>query len=133
MDEVAVKKVLVVDDDPSILALATFRLQKEAVHAYTAANGTDGLNMAKEYCPDVLVLDLMMPEMHGYTLIQEIRNDPHLSHVKILVTSAKSYSSDVVERTKRLGADRYLSKPYDLQEFWNTISELLEEERPLLT
>ncbi|HUQ50259.1 MAG TPA: response regulator, partial [Terriglobales bacterium] len=100
--------------------------QSEEVVTLLATNGTDALRIAREELPDVVVTDLMMDKMHGYTLIQEIRNDPTLSHVKILVTSAKTYSSDV-ERTKRLGADRYLSKPYDLQNFWNTISELLQE------
>ena len=120
------KKVLVVDDDPSILTIASNRLQSEAVQTLTAENGAVGLSMIREHRPDVVVLDLMMPKMHGYTLIQEIRNDPSLSHVRILVTSAKTYASDI-ERTRRLGADRYLSKPYDLQEFWDTISELLQE------
>jgi phosphoribosyl 1,2-cyclic phosphodiesterase len=120
------KKVLVVDDDPSILTISSNRLKAESVEVLTAANGADGLQIARENRPDVVVLDLMMPKMHGYTLIQEIRNDPTLSHVKILVTSAKTYSADV-ERTRRLGADRYLSKPFDLQEFWITISELLAE------
>jgi DNA-binding response OmpR family regulator len=126
------KKVLVVDDDPSILTLVSNRLQAESVQTLLADNGADGLHMAREHRPDVVVLDLMMPKMHGYTLIQEIRNDPTLSHVKILVTSAKTYASDV-ERTLRLGADRYLSKPYDLREFWKTIAELLEEKRPPFT
>jgi len=126
------KKVLVVDDDPAILTLASNRLQTESVQTLIADNGADGLHMAREHRPDVVVLDLMMPKMHGYTLIQEIRNDPTLSHVKILVTSSKTYASDV-ERTRRLGADRYLSKPYDLQEFWDTIAELLEEKRPPFT
>jgi phosphoribosyl 1,2-cyclic phosphodiesterase/ActR/RegA family two-component response regulator len=130
--EVVMKKVLVVDDDPSILAIASNRLKTESVETLIAANGADGLHMVREHHPDVVVLDLMMPKMHGYTLIQEIRNDPSLSHVKILVTSAKTYSSDV-ERTRRLGADRYLSKPYDLQEFWDTIAELLGENRPPFT
>ena len=112
------KKVLVVDDDPSILTIASNRLKAEFVETLTAADGTDGLQMAREHRPDVVVLDLMMPKMHGYTVIQEIRNDPNLSHVKILVTSSKTYSSDI-ERTRRLGADRYLSKPFNLQEFWD--------------
>ena len=118
------KKVLVVDDDPAALTIASSRLRSESVQTLTADNGTDGLRIVREHRPDVVVTDLMMTKMHGYTLIQEIRNDPSLSHVKILVTSAKTYSSDV-ERTRRLGADRYLSKPYDLQEFWETIAELL--------
>ena len=122
------KKVLVVDDDPAALTIASNRLQSESIQILMADNGTDGLRMVREHRPDVVVTDLMMTKMHGYTLIQEIRNDPNLSHVKILVTSAKTYSSDV-ERTRRLGADRYLSKPYDLQEFWETIAELLGEKR----
>src|SRR5271157_4093210 len=130
--EVVMRKVLVVDDDPSILTIASSRLQAESVQTLIADNGADGLHMVREHRPDVVVLDLMMPKMHGYTLIQEIRNDPNLSHVKILVTSAKTYSSDV-DRTRRLGADRYLNKPYDLQEFWDTIAELLEGKRPPFT
>lgn len=126
------KKVLVVDDDPAMLTLASNRLQRESVQTFIADNGADGLLIAREHHPDVVVLDLMMPKMHGYTFIQEIRNDPHMSHVKIMVTSAKSYSSDV-ERTLRMGADRFLSKPFDLQEFWDTIVELLEEKRPPFT
>ena len=84
------KNVLVVDDDPSVLTIASRRLEAEGVRTLTAANGADGLRMAKEHRPDLVVLDLMMPGMHGYTLIQEIRNDPQLSHVRILVTSAKT-------------------------------------------
>ncbi|MEO6781939.1 MAG: response regulator [Bradyrhizobium sp.] len=126
------KTVLVVDDDPSVLTIASKRLQAEGVRTLTANDGADGLRMVKEHRPDVVVLDLMMPRMHGYTLIQQIRNDPDLGHVRILVTSSKTYSSDI-ERTKRLGADRYLSKPYDLQEFWATIAELLGDAPPPFT
>ena len=126
------KTVLVVDDDPSVLTIASKRLQAEGVRTLTAHDGADGLRMVKEHRPDVVVLDLMMPRMHGYTLIQQIRNDPDLGHVRILVTSSKTYSSDI-ERTKRLGADRYLSKPYDLQEFWTTVAELLGETPPPFT
>lgn len=122
------KHVLIVDDDPSVLTVASKRLQAEGVGTLLADNGAEGLRMIQKHRPDVVVLDLMMPGMHGYTLIQEIRNDVTLEHVRILVTSAKTYSSDI-ERTRRLGADRYLSKPYDLREFWETIAELLGETR----
>lgn len=126
------KKVLVVDDDPAILTVATKRLQAESLEVLTATNGLDGLRIAREQRPDVIITDLMMAKMHGYTFIQEIRNDPALSHVKILVTSAKTYASDV-ERTRQLGADRYLSKPYDLKKFWETVAELLEDKQPSFT
>jgi phosphoribosyl 1,2-cyclic phosphodiesterase len=120
------KTVLIIDDDPAVLTVASRRLQTEGIETLTANNGADGLRLAKERRPHVIVLDLMMPKMHGYTLIQELRNDVSLSTVRILVTSSKTYSSDV-ERTRRLGADRYLSKPYGLPEFWNVVAELLSE------
>jgi phosphoribosyl 1,2-cyclic phosphodiesterase len=126
------KKVLLIDDNPAILSFMSKRLQAEAVEILTADNGVDGLRRVKEDQPNVVVLDLMMPKMHGYTLIQEIRADPNLSHIKILVISAKTYPADV-ERAMRLGADRYLSKPFDLQIFWDTIAELLGENSTLFT
>ncbi|MDZ4710129.1 MAG: response regulator [Saprospiraceae bacterium] len=126
------KKVILVDDNPAILTIMSKRLQAEAVETLTADNGADALRMTRENRPDVVVLDLMMPKMHGYTLIQEIRNDPDLSHVKIMVISAKTYAADV-DRSLRLGADRYLSKPFDLQVFWKTIAELLGGTPPPFT
>ena len=120
------KKVLLIDDNPAILTFMTKRLKSENVETLTADNGADGLQIAKEHHPDVVVLDLMMPKMHGYTLIQEIRNDTSLTNVKILVISAKTYAADL-ERTIKLGADRYLSKPFDLQVFWKAIADLLGE------
>ncbi|MBI3895107.1 MAG: response regulator, partial [Acidobacteria bacterium] len=122
------KKILIVDDDPSVLAIAKKRLEAEAVETLTASDGVEGLRLARENQPDLVILDLMMPKMHGYTVVQEIRNDPALRHIKILVTSAKTYSADV-ERALRLGADRYLHKPYNLQEFWEVVAELLGEQR----
>ncbi len=73
-----------------------------------------------------------MPKMHGYTVIQEIRKDPSLNHVKVIVSSAKTYSSDV-ETAMRLGADRFLSKPYSLDEFWQTIKDLTEQKQSRFT
>ena len=120
------KKILIVDDDASVLAIAKKRLATEAVETLTANDGAEGLRLAMENRPDLIILDLMMPKMHGYTVVQEIRNDPALRHIKILITSAKTYSSDI-ERALRLGADRYLNKPYNLQEFWDVVAELLGE------
>lgn len=120
------KKVLIVDDDPSILTIASKRLRAGGLQIWTANDGVEGLRLAHAHCPDLLVLDLMMPRMHGFSVIQEIRNDPKLRHVKILVTSAKVYSSDI-DRVLKMGADRYLGKPYNLEEFWETVTRLLGE------
>ena len=70
-------KVLLIDDNAAILTFMAARLKSENVETLTADNGADGLRIAREHYPDVVVLDLMMPKMHGYTLIQEIRNDTY--------------------------------------------------------
>ncbi|MCZ6490642.1 MAG: response regulator [Acidobacteria bacterium] len=125
-------KVLLVDDDPSVLAIATKRLEAEAVQILTATDGVEALRIIRESHPDVVVLDVMMPKMHGYTVIQEIRKDSSLSHVKVIVSSAKTYPADV-ETAMQLGADRFLSKPYSLDEFWKTIEELMGQRRSRFT
>jgi CheY-like chemotaxis protein len=84
------KTVLVIDDDPAALKIAATRIEAEGVRTLTANNGAEGLRIANEHIPDVIVLDLMMPGMHGYTVIQEIRNNASLNHVRILVSSAKT-------------------------------------------
>jgi phosphoribosyl 1,2-cyclic phosphodiesterase len=124
------KLVLVVDDDPSILKIASMRLRAEAVEVITARDGVEALRMIRDHRPALVVLDLMMPKVHGFSVLQEVRSDPSLRTTKILVTSAKGYSTDV-ERIQKLGADRYLHKPYDLQEFWEVVSELLGERKSL--
>src|SRR3989304_6158354 len=120
------KKVLIVDDDPSILAIASKRLQAEGLEIFTANDGEEGFRMARLHRPDLMVLDLMMPKMHGFAVIQAIRSDPELKPVKILVTSAKVYSSDI-DRVLKMGADSYLGKPYSLEELWETVTRLLGE------
>ena len=122
------KKVLIVDDDPSILKIASMRLRAEAVEVLTAGDGAEGLRMIRDHRPAVVILDLMMPKVHGFSVLQQVRSDPSLRTTKILITSAKGYAADV-ERIQKLGADRYLHKPYDLQELWEVVSELLGERK----
>jgi len=126
------KKVLIVDDDPSILKIASMRLRAEALEILTASDGAEGLRLIRDHRPAVVVLDLMMPKVHGFSVLQQVRSDPSLRATKILVTSAKGYASDV-ERVQKLGADRYLHKPYDLQELWEAVSELLGDRKAKFT
>jgi CheY-like chemotaxis protein len=127
-----VKKILVIDDDPSISTIASKRLQSEEIQTLTASDGAEGLRMVREARPDVVLLDLMMPKVHGFTVIREIRENPSLSNVKIVVTSAKSFSGDI-ETARRLGADRCLPKPCNLQELWQVVAELLGTRLPGFT
>ncbi len=117
-------KILIIDDDPLIRALAVKRLAADGHQVLTAADGEAGLQMAGSECPDVALVDLMMPKLHGFAVVEGIRRNPKLSRTRIVVCSAKSYPTDM-RLAKDAGADRYLVKPYDLEVLARTVAELL--------
>ena len=106
------KKVLVVDDDPAILTLASNRLRAEAVEVLTAGNGADGLHMAREHRPDVVVLDLMMPIVSGWEVLQERENDPELRQIPVIIVSATRAPEIATAVDKGICA--FLPKPFDI-------------------
>jgi YesN/AraC family two-component response regulator len=93
-------------------------------------NGNIGFELAKKNIPDLIITDLMMPEMTGEDLTKNIRATDHLSHIPILVLSAKSRTLDKIELYK-IGADNYLQKPFDMEELQVIVSNLLEQRRKL--
>jgi phosphoribosyl 1,2-cyclic phosphodiesterase len=117
------EKIIIVDDDPDIAKIAATRLRAAGYEVLTAGDGESGLRMIREHRPGVVVLDLMMPKMHGFAVCQEVRRDTSLSQVRVVITSAKSYPVDVA-KAKELGADVYLMKPYDLEELVETVRAL---------
>ncbi len=116
-------KVVVIDDDQDIVTVATKRLRAAGYEVKTASDGEAGLRLVIAERPSVVLLDLMMPKMHGFTVCQEIRKNASLDATRIIVCSAKSYPVDVA-KAKELGADVYLMKPYDLQELVDTLRVL---------
>lgn len=118
------KRILVVDDDAVMSQFVLLRLKEAGYDVAAAPDGEEGLRQARELKPDILVLDVAMPKMHGYAVCKALRADASLSGLKILVTSGKSYPVDI-KTAKKLGADRYLVKPYPMQELLAAIEELL--------
>ncbi len=119
------EKVVVVDDDAAIRRLAEIRLRAAGYHVFTAADGEAGLALIRAERPRVVLLDLMMPKMHGYAVCQEIRGDPALRHIQVVVTSAKSYPADQ-QKAREVGATAYLTKPYHPDKLVDMVRELLE-------
>src|SRR5512144_989136 len=107
-------RVVLIEDDADIRVVAEKALRGSGYELFSAGDGESGLQLIKEKRPDVVVLDLMMPRMHGFTVCQAVKSDPSLRHIPILVTSAKSYPVDVA-RARELSADYYLMKPYDMR------------------
>ncbi|HVN53772.1 MAG TPA: response regulator transcription factor [Anaerolineaceae bacterium] len=100
-------KILVIDDDPAMTELLKLILQAAASEVYTANSGKDGITLAHQYDPDVIILDLMMPEMDGWKVCKYIRD---FSNTPILILSALD-SPGMVARALDAGADDYLIKP----------------------
>lgn len=107
------KKVLVVDDEPSIVTLLTFNLEKEGYNVTSAADGQEGLDLALEHSYDFIILDVMLPSIDGIAITQKLRQEKN--DTPILILTAKD---DQVDRIigLEIGADDYLTKPFSPRE-----------------
>ena len=120
------KRVLVVDDDDDMRALMTMLLSG-SFEVSSAADGAAGLELAKRLRPDLVVLDLLMPKMHGFEVCRRIREDADLKATKVLISSSKSYQNDVRNAVDETGADDYIVKPFEVDEFKKRVGALLGE------
>ena len=116
-------KILLIEDDEVFRSLTAAVLEKEGHLVRTAVDGAEGLRLAAEEHFDAVVLDLMMPGMHGYEVIQCLRSAPATVRVPIVVSSAKIYESDR-RRAFSLGADRFVQKPVDPEKLVSVVSEI---------
>lgn len=118
-------RILVAEDNAEIRALVSSILGEEGHQVSVAQNGQQALDMMLDTQPDLLVLDIMMPQMDGYTVLKELKSAGIRDNMKILVLTAKTSESDWV-RGYKLGADAYITKPFDIDELTNQIEELLQ-------
>lgn len=105
------RTVLVVDDEPFICRSLTFVLRKENYHVLEARNGEEALAVIRQHKPDLVFLDVMMPKLNGFQVTQQVRSDPELDSVKIILLTAKGQESDR-EVGKTAGANDYMTKPF---------------------
>ena len=123
-------KILIIDDDPEFARLEEMALRSLGHEVLMTSDGRTGLEMARSERPDVVLLDLLMPGLHGFAVCYEIRNDPSLQAVRVLITSSKSYAADI-RKAKQLGAADYLVKPFEMTELLRIVDELLNPNEPL--
>jgi len=109
------KKILVVEDDAEMVELLCFNLKKAGFSIGTASNGIDALKKARSVSPDLILLDLMLPEMDGFAVCETLRNDPATASVPIIMLTALSSE---MARLNGLasGADDYIAKPFSTKE-----------------
>ena len=118
------KIVLVVDDDEEIVSFVEMSLKEAGYEVHTAINGKQGLDLVRSTHPDLVLLDLAMPVMHGYEVCHAIRADAEIKDTKIVVTSGKSYPVDI-KNAKDAGADHYMVKPYGISQLVDMVARVL--------
>jgi len=118
-------KILVVDDEPEAVELVEFNLKQAGFSVTTAADGAEALNKARSSPPDLVVLDLMLPEINGLEVCKMLRRDPATSNLPVIMLTAKAAEIDRVLGLE-LGADDYITKPFSPRELVLRIQKLLQ-------
>jgi two-component system phosphate regulon response regulator PhoB len=117
-------RILVVDDEPDIVALVSYHLAKTGYRVTTAASGTDALALARSERPTLVVLDLMLPGMSGYEVLEALRADEGTQGIAVLMLTARKEEPDRI-RGLSLGADDYITKPFSPQELVLRVAAIL--------
>ncbi len=125
------KRLLLIDDDPNLILLVRDYLEFRGYEVLTADNGKEALDLLSQNLPDMIVCDIMMPEMDGYALIENIRKNPRTSWIPVLFLSARGQSQDRIKGLN-LGADVYMVKPFEPEELVAQVESSLKQTNRLL-
>lgn len=109
------KKIVAIDDEADILEVIRYNLSRDGHQVFTSPNGRDGLGIIRKEKPDLVLLDLMLPEMDGFEICRRLKGDPLTSHIPIIMITARGDESDIVLGLG-LGADDYVIKPFSPKE-----------------
>jgi DNA-binding response OmpR family regulator len=118
-------KVLVVDDEPSILMPLEFLMRKSGYQVYIARNGTEAMENVDKERPNVVLLDIMMPDVDGYEVCRHIRQSEAMNGAKVIFMSAKTKDADI-KKGYDVGADLYIPKPFSTRFLMEKIKELTQ-------
>ncbi len=127
MADKPVNRILIIEDDSDAAKLLKMRLSSQGYQVHTEEYGKTGLNYAADNPPDLVILDLKLPDMHGYEVCRKLRELYRAWEMPILMLTAVSETMDKL-RGFATGADAYLVKPYKPDELLQTVSLLLEDE-----
>jgi DNA-binding NarL/FixJ family response regulator len=125
------KKLLLIDDDPNLILLVKDYLEFRGYDVMTAENGREALEVLDNRVPDMIICDVMMPEMDGYSLVKHIRQEPRTNTIPVLFLSAKGQSQDRVKGLNE-GADVYMVKPFEPEELVAQVESSLKQIKRLV-
>ena len=120
----AKEKILIIEDDPDILELVQYNLEREGYQVYTSKDGELGLRLSEEILPDMILLDIMLPGLDGIKVCKKLRDENKTHKIPIMMLTAKSEESDIIVGLE-MGADDYITKPFSPKELIARIRAIL--------
>ena len=121
------KKILIVDDEQDIVESLKFVLEASDYVCYCAYNGEDGLRLAKEIVPDLMILDVMMPKINGFKISRLLKFDNKYKNIPILMVTARTQEEDKLIGEEN-GADEYITKPFELDDIVKKVDSYLKKD-----
>ncbi|MBD2020000.1 response regulator transcription factor [Leptolyngbya sp. FACHB-36] len=125
-------QLLLVDDEPGLREAVQAYLEDSGFTVDVASNARDGLELAHQKLPDLVITDIMMPQVDGYQFLKQLRDDPQLKSLPVVFLTARGMTADRIQGYTA-GVDAYLSKPFDPDELVAIVSNLLEKQAALRT
>jgi two-component system, OmpR family, phosphate regulon response regulator PhoB len=118
------KKILIIDDEPDVADLVAYHLRAKGYHAETVTNPNVGVGTVRSFLPDLVILDIMMPDLNGIQICRILRADPRLKHIPIIFLTARSEEADRISGFET-GCDDYICKPFSIKELILRIQSIL--------
>jgi len=120
-------RILSIEDDPEMSSLIQLIFERKGHRVIGARRGELGLELIKSLKPDVLLLDLMLPDIDGWDLYRQMKIDKELAKVPIIIVSARSEEQDAASGFHVIDNDRYIQKPFEVKELIDTVTHMLEK------
>jgi two-component system response regulator VicR len=124
------KKIVYVEDEMEMIDLVKLILNRKGYEVIGAEGGREGLDLIRELVPDLVLLDLMMPDIEGWDVYQQIRADENTKHIPVIVVTAKAQNIDKVLGLHIAKVNDYISKPFSPQDLVTSVEKVLEETEP---
>lgn len=127
MDNTTVKKIICIEDEPGMIDLIKLILGRRGFEVHGADGGVAGINMVREMLPDLVLLDLMMPDMDGWEVYQQMKADASLREIPVIVVTAKAQNIDKVLGLHIAKVDDYICKPFASRELIESVDKVLSK------
>jgi CheY-like chemotaxis protein len=121
-------RVLCIDDEPGVIELVSLILKPQDIQVDGANSGTEGLDAMRKAPPDAVLLDIMMPEMDGWEVYQQMQADDKLKKIPVIIVTARNSSFEEVIARERAGVSDYVTKPFLPNDLRKSLARVLEED-----